>query len=75
MENKIKQQLEKLNRLDINLDDFYAISIYRDRIILQGDFNKEVFEDLNNKGYKFRFLESNLWFVHILDGLDITLLL
>jgi len=66
-----KDQITKLQNLDIDLDIFYAIRIYKDFIHLQGNLDILAKRHLENLGYEFQlnddFLEARK------DGVEIIL--
>jgi hypothetical protein len=74
----MKENLERLNKLGYDLDDFYCINIMKDTIRLQGDFNNLSLVKYNDLGYKFEVLaigknEKCLYFQAIKDSITIVL--
>jgi hypothetical protein len=74
----MKENLERLNKLGYDLDDFYCINIMRYTIRLQGDFNNLSFMKYNKLGYKFEVTsigknEKCLYFQAIKDSITIVL--
>ena len=74
----MKENLERLNKLGYDLDDFYCINIMRDTIRLQGDFNNLSLVKYNKLGYKFEVTpigenEKCLYFQAIKDSIIIVL--
>jgi len=66
----MNEQLFKLQKLGYDLNDFYAITIYVDKITLQGHLDKSKKDKYKALGYDFicdDYLQS------FKDGIDITL--
>lgn len=74
----MKENLERLNKLGYDLEDFYSIHIMRDTLRLQGDFNNLSFMKYKQLGYKFEVNsigenEKCLYFQAIKDSIIIVL--
>ncbi len=73
-ENKMTQALEKLNGLDLNLDNFFCVTLWHvDDISLHGYFSKELYKYLEVKGFDLDFDKLNKWFRAEKDGVRIVL--
>jgi len=74
MENKMTQALEKLNGLDLNLNDFFCITLWHvNDISLHAKFSNELFNELESKGFSLEFDKSSKWFRAEKDGVRIVL--
>lgn len=58
----MKKKIEFLNNTEINLEDFYAVSIYLYKIRLQGTNSSTMFRTYKNMGFEFEADASNGYF-------------
>ncbi len=73
-ENKMTQALEKLNGLDLNLNDFFCVNLWHvNDIKLHAKFSNELFNELDSKGFDLEFDKSSKWFRAEKDGVRIVL--
>jgi len=65
---------EKLNGLELNLDDFFCISLWgENEISLHAKFSNELFDNLDSKGFDLEFDKSTKFFRAENDGVRIVL--
>ena len=69
----MEAQLKKTSELDLDLNLFYAIRIYSDRIHLQGNCTRFAKRECEMKGFKFELQDDFL--VAKNNGFEITLTL
>lgn len=74
----MKKNLDRLNNLGYDLDDFYCINIMTNTIRLQGDFTNLSFIKYKELGYTFEVSsigknEKCLYFQAIKDSITIVL--
>ena len=68
----MKEQLKKLNELNIDLELFYSITIYNDKIILQGYYSTITREMLERRGFEFK-LSKRDWIESINNKIEFIL--
>jgi hypothetical protein len=68
----MKNQLERLASLNLDLEMFYVITMRDDQIQLQGHINYQVRRLCEAEGFVFGLSESN-WIQAQKDGIEITL--
>ncbi len=74
MENKMTQALEKLNGLNLNLNDFFCITLWHaNDISLHAKYSSELFNELESKGFDLDFDKLSKWFRAEKDGVKIVL--
>lgn len=73
-QGKMTQALEKLNGLDLNLNDFFVINLWHaNDISLHGKYSSELFNELESKGFNLDFDKLSKWFRAEKDGVKIVL--
>jgi hypothetical protein len=73
-QDKMTQALEKLNGLDLNLNDFLCITLWHvNDISLHAKCSSELFNDLESKGFDLDFDKGSKWFRGEKDGVRIVL--
>jgi hypothetical protein len=58
----MKKKIEFLNNTEINLEDFYVVSIYQYKIKMQGKISTTIFRTYKNMGFDFQADASNGFF-------------
>ena len=68
----MKEQVEKLSMLKIDMNDFYAITLYESDIRLQGRLTGTLLKKMKEYGFVF-VLEDSGYLESQLDGVSVTL--
>jgi len=61
----MKKKLEFLNNSEINLEDFYCVTIYKFQIRLQAKNSSAIFKTYKNMGFEFEVDFSNGYFTGV----------
>jgi hypothetical protein len=70
----MKQKIEDLLNLGLDLDKFYCVTLFYG-IQLQGYVSGSLMNDLNKLGYEFDYDKENNWFQSRKENVKITLTL
>lgn len=69
----MKNQVTKLSKLNIDLDNFYSIRIDKRIVQLQGDLTSQLKSECQNEGFKFDLSDNNWLESTNIEGITITL--
>lgn len=70
----MKEQFEKLSMLNIDMNDFYTITLYECEVRLQGRLTESLLKKMKELGFVFH-LSQNGWLEASLDKVYVTLTL
>jgi hypothetical protein len=69
----MKEQVEKLSMLNIDMNDFYAITLYESEIRLQGRYYGRTYNKLKELGFVFVLDEGSGYLESSKNGINVTL--